>query len=84
MVLPVINNEGDLLGVLDVDSDLPAVFTDAGTEVCQVVCATLLRNCRGLHHMAELASCLLTVPSVQAADRDGLQGVCMLLEKLSR
>ena len=30
VVVPVITRGGDLLGVLDVDSDLPAVFTDAG------------------------------------------------------
>ena len=44
--MPVINNEGDLLGVLDVDSDLLAVFTDAGTEFVST-CASynVARNC---------------------------------------
>ena len=33
VVVPVINREGDLLGVLDVDSELPAIFTGAGKDL---------------------------------------------------
>lgn len=84
MVVPVINREGDLLGVLDVDSDLPAAFTDAGSSLGQAECAAASRSIRLWCCLAIWAMCLLTVHPLQDADKDGLQRVCLLLETFVR
>lgn len=44
VVVPVITPEGRLLGVLDVDSDLPAAFTEVDAQALEALCADLGRR----------------------------------------
>jgi len=44
IVVPVIAPDADLLGVLDVDSDVPAVFTEVDQEHLERLCADLGRR----------------------------------------
>ncbi|GAB4564468.1 MAG: GAF domain-containing protein [Haliangiales bacterium] len=41
LVVPVITPAGALLAVLDIDSDLPAAFTDVDREAIEALCAEL-------------------------------------------
>lgn len=41
IVVPVISPAGRILGVLDVDSDLPDIFTDADQDALESLCAWL-------------------------------------------
>jgi len=44
IVVPVIAPSGHLLGVLDVDSDLPAAFTEIDRQKLEALCAELGRR----------------------------------------
>lgn len=44
VVVPVLNQEGRVLGVLDVDSDLPAAFSGVDAEQLEQLCAMLGRR----------------------------------------
>ena len=44
IVVPILRPDGTLLGVLDVDSDLPAAFTAADQDGLEAVCAELGRR----------------------------------------
>ncbi|SLN68493.1 Free methionine-R-sulfoxide reductase [Pseudoruegeria aquimaris] len=43
LVLPVWNGQGDLLGVFDIDSDLPAAFTEQDAEALAVILARVFK-----------------------------------------
>lgn len=45
LVLPVRNGAGQLLAVLDLDSDTPAAFTEADVAALEVILAETFRNC---------------------------------------
>ncbi|MCJ8140619.1 GAF domain-containing protein [Falsirhodobacter halotolerans] len=44
LVLPVWNGAGDLLGVLDLDSNTPAAFTDADAEALATILARIFKD----------------------------------------
>ena len=46
LVLPVWNGAGDLLGVLDLDSDTPAAFTEADVQGLTAILAHTFRDAR--------------------------------------
>lgn len=43
LVLPVVNGAGRLLGVLDIDSDLPAAFTQADADAMTAILADVFK-----------------------------------------
>jgi len=45
LVLPVRNGQGDLLAVLDLDSDTPAAFTDEDVAQLTAIMAETFRDC---------------------------------------
>ena len=45
LVLPVINAGGDLLGVLDIDSDRPGAFTDGDADALSAILARVFAGC---------------------------------------
>lgn len=45
LVLPVWNGQGDLLAVLDLDSNTPAAFTDADVQALTAILAETFRDC---------------------------------------
>jgi GAF domain-containing protein len=44
LVIPVVNARGDLLGVLDIDSDQPDAFTDQDASALEVILAELFAD----------------------------------------
>ena len=44
IVVPVCGEDGSLLAVLDVDSDLPAAFDEVDREALEALCASLGRR----------------------------------------
>ncbi len=45
LVVPVVNARGALLGVLDIDSDRPAAFTDRDAEALKAILAEVFAPC---------------------------------------
>lgn len=45
IVVPVMNGAGELLGVLDIDSDTPAAFDEADARALEALMARLFRDC---------------------------------------
>jgi GAF domain-containing protein len=44
LVLPVVNGAGELLGVFDIDSDMPAAFTENDGEALQAILLYAFKN----------------------------------------
>ncbi len=47
LVIPVVNGEGALLGVLDIDSDRPAAFTEEDARALEAILAEAFRDVPG-------------------------------------
>ncbi len=52
LVVPVLDEDGVLLAVLDIDSDLPAAFTAQDQREMEAICAELGRRFSGHQHLA--------------------------------